>query len=369
MKGMGAVRNIVAAPTEGSLNPVLRERWLRAIETWMNTLEEHHGLEEPYLEFLSAGIESLQGEDAEVLLPSLCELETDPDPCRVGTALSGVGTPGSWTFSPLPSTTAHFGPYRLELRDSIQIRHDGGAVRVTSGAQPSEGWTFHRPAGAWMRSNGTPSRTFQLADRSVPILRQGDLTLSMEPSEKNEPPRYPPEEVVRTFEEAAALMAAASPEYTAWVAHVLRAVEVVETDGTKVESGSNPSKPGSISFTYPLRADHLATLLVHEAAHQYLHQYHAALPVVDVNDTRRYFSPFRRTERPLYGILLAFHAAVNILVFIDRALPLCEDSGFLTDERKELRQAIDQMLPPMRDAPGLTATGREIVQDLRSLVE
>ena len=367
---MESVLQIVAAPHPGTLVPLLRARWLRAIDGWMTGLSSPEMLGDGYLEYLSEGVDHLDEDDAELMLPSLCELETEPSACRVGVALGGVGAQGRWTLSGLGAEEAYFGPFRLHLEGAVEVEADDDGVQVTSGGVAAETWRFRRRGGSWDRADAASRSVFEIAGRTVPILGRRDLVLGAGASaEEAAPQRYPREDVTAVFREAAALVEVASPEYAAWIAHVLRATEVVETDGRTVESGSYPAKPGSIAFTYPVAADHLATLMVHESAHQYLHQYHAAIPVADVHDTRRYYSPFRQTERPLYGILLALHAAVNILAFVEAAIPHRPDSEFLAQERLDLQDAIEQMLNSIGSAPALTESGRRIVERLQVVLQ
>lgn len=365
---MDSVLQVVTAPHPGSLEPLLRARWLRAIEGWVAGLTSPEALGDGYLQYLSDGIDRLDEDGAELMLPSLCELEAAPSACRVGAALGGVGAPGRWSLPVAGTEETFFGPFRLHLEGAVEVESDGAGVAVTSGGEAAETWRFERRGGCWDRADDHLPTAFEIAGRTVPILGKGDLVLGAGAPQADLGRRAPREDVAAVFREAAALIETASPGYAAWIANVLRAAEVVETDGRTVQSGSYPAKPGSIVFTYPVAADHLATLMVHESAHQYLHQYHAAIPVADMDDTRRYYSPFRQTERPLYGILLALHAAVNILAFVEAAIPHRPDSGFLAQERLDLREAIGQMLGSMGSAPGLTESGERIVERLEGLV-
>jgi HEXXH motif-containing protein len=359
-------RRLVAAPAEGSFAPLLRARWMRALEGWLEKASTD-SLGEDFLSYLEAGFESLQAEGADLMLPALCQIETEPTARRLGLGLTSVGAAGSWSLTDLETESAFFGPYRLELAGPVTMRSEGEAAHIWSGEGRDPAWTFVRSGHGWLRSTGDHPPVLTLAGRTVPLLPENDRTPRDQPAGGAPPGPHRWAEIEEVFAEAGALLEAAAPEYARWIAHVLRAVEVVSNDRGSVESGSFPAKPGSVYVTFPLRADHLATLLVHECAHNYLHQLHAAFPLVDVNDPRRYFSPFRRTDRPLYGVLLALHAAVNIWVFVKKALPLRPGSGFLVQEEQDLRLAIEQMLESMDGAPGFTEPGRELFERLREL--
>jgi hypothetical protein len=66
-------------------------------------------------------------------------------------------------------------------------------------------------------------------------------------------------------------------------------------------------------------------------------------------------------------VFLALHAAVNIWLFVRKALAVQPGSGFLVQEEQDLRSAVGQMLGSIDGAPGFTEPGREIFQRLQEL--
>ncbi|WP_411088643.1 aKG-HExxH-type peptide beta-hydroxylase [Streptomyces sp. 061-3] len=76
--------------------------------------------------------------------------------------------------------------------------------------------------------------------------------------------------------------------------------------------------------------------LVHEAAHNWLNDAHAALHVT-IPDDVTYFSPWRGTERPAYGFLHACFAFPLTMIYAARALPDATSAGHavLADHQRQ----------------------------------
>lgn len=364
---MESLQELVAAPADGSLVPLLRARWLAAIDRWLATARQDR-LSDSYLQHLAEGIELVQTAVAELVTPALFEFEVEPTDVQLALALSAAGAAGDWRLDGLGDpSSAFFGPYRLDFEGEVAVERDGRAVRVRSGADGVKDQTFERQGGGWLRRGESAAPSFEVGGRTIPLLSPEDHTLGRELVGSRGLAVNRSGEAAPVFRRAAELITATAPEYAGWIAHVLRAVEVVGTDGRAVESGSHFRRPGTVYITYPIADDHLATLLVHECAHQYLHLFSLAVPLVDASDTSEYYSPFKRTNRPLFGVMLALHAAVNIRRFVGLALGARPDSGFLRQEDEDLRAATEQMLTSIGEAAGLTGAGRQVIDRLQAL--
>jgi HEXXH motif-containing protein len=114
--------------------------------------------------------------------------------------------------------------------------------------------------------------------------------------------------------DALALLAQADPAYLAWIRPVLRGVCVtpmVEPD--QHNSGSNIFHAGIVSCAFPLNREALAEAIVHEVSHQHFLLLNSVIPLVSKgHEQALYYSSLKRQHRPLYLILLAFHATANM---------------------------------------------------------
>ncbi|WP_426106426.1 aKG-HExxH-type peptide beta-hydroxylase [Massilia sp. TSP1-1-2] len=116
------------------------------------------------------------------------------------------------------------------------------------------------------------------------------------------------------LEDALALLDQADPAYLAWIAPMLRGVcatPMVEPD--QHNSGSNIFHAGIVSCGFPLNREALAEAIVHEVSHQHFLLLNSVIPLVrNGHDDALYYSSLKRQHRPLYLILLAFHASANM---------------------------------------------------------
>jgi HEXXH motif-containing protein len=124
------------------------------------------------------------------------------------------------------------------------------------------------------------------------------------------------------FEQAFALLEQAGPCYLPWIKPLLRGICVtpmVETG--QHNSGSNIFHAGVVSCGFPVDAPLLAEAIVHESSHQHFHLLHSIMPLVRKGaDEARYYSSLKRAHRPLFLVLLAFHATANMSLLWDDLL-------------------------------------------------
>lgn len=121
------------------------------------------------------------------------------------------------------------------------------------------------------------------------------------------------------FEQAFALLDEADACYLAWVKPMLRGICVTPmVVAGQHNSGSNIYYPGVFSCGFPVDAPLLAEVIVHEVSHQHFHLVHSVMPLVRKGaDEARYYSSLKRAHRPLFLVLLAFHATANMSLLWD----------------------------------------------------
>jgi hypothetical protein len=128
----------------------------------------------------------------------------------------------------------------------------------------------------------------------------------------------------RELRRALDLLAQCAAIYLPWVARVLRTLIPVASSGrgTMIYSGSDQDWPGAAYFSIRCPTVAIAEMLIHEATHQYFYLL-ARYGALDDRSGRMFYSPIKKTSRPIGMILLAYHAFGNVLLFYR----LCRHAG------------------------------------------
>jgi HEXXH motif-containing protein len=118
----------------------------------------------------------------------------------------------------------------------------------------------------------------------------------------------------RSINSAVAHLETAGPAYVDWASRLVAQLSLVGSDnGNCLSSRSLSTRTGNVEMAVPGNDQHLAELMVHEAAHQhyYLAQLYAPLVRPEASAIRLY-SAINGRYRPLDRVALAYHAIVNI---------------------------------------------------------
>lgn len=110
-----------------------------------------------------------------------------------------------------------------------------------------------------------------------------------------------------------------STPYADWIRYGINTIVQVASPGNASYSCSNPRSFGVVHLSDTGDAVDLAATLIHETSHQYFHLANCLGQVGDVQATA--WSPFRNEDRPLDGLLSAYHAFANVALFLEGAVP------------------------------------------------
>jgi HEXXH motif-containing protein len=167
--------------------------------------------------------------------------------------------------------------------------------------------------------------------------------------------------------EMAGLLFDAAPHYLRWVVDIVSIMALHSARAGLKESGSNPHHLGLVRLSADRSPWALAEMAVHEASHQYCYLVARLGPLLENPDRLRY-SPLKNANRPLFKILLGFHAFANVALLLQElrdvsAEPLPADNAVavILDEVHQLWSAISC------DAQ-LTSLGRALVEPLASVL-
>ena len=155
------------------------------------------------------------------------------------------------------------------------------------------------------------------------------------------------------------------------IAEYLRTLHILEARGVDYDvSHSDPHVPFSVFSSVPpaerMGRLRLAESIIHECMHLQLTIVEDVLPLVETPEIR-VFSPWRRTLRPVGGVLHGFYVFTVVHEFL-RVLSLIgswtsEESDFIGKRRHQIIEEAKQV-PLLSSADGLTDDGQSLVRHL-----
>lgn len=293
---------------------------------------------------------------------------------------------------------SHGGEWELQLSKPVRFRFDrwllpaADAMKVSATPQAvilnmrtGSLWrktTFQRSGNDWETNNGVEAlpmltrpeiRWTILAAESLPpsstallkteVLGYGDADVDTQP-----------ELLLHACDTAVSLIAEFADTYLAWVRNVIRELVPLRARPGIFNNGSSDLSPGVICVSNSVSNQEnpwsLAEVLVHEATHQYLYIARRLGRMDNGKDDTLYFSPFRNTGRPIYNILITYHAFANVVLFYRTALAhgLSADvtSALAVQKRaKELEEKLQPLDQALQSATSLTPLGLALWEPLR----
>ena len=163
---------------------------------------------------------------------------------------------------------------------------------------------------------------------------------------------------------------AAAPDYHRWVSGATRRLLVFDTVSPRqMESGSWEGFPGYYNISINHDAFLIGEMLVHESSHQYLNLVKRVTDLQNAADERRYFSPAVNKMRPIWLILLAYHAFANVLIYHRLALSRYGGDVPLFHRRMEDNEKLVRQLEGhLCKDNSLTPIGRLLFEGLRERI-
>ncbi len=281
---------------------------------------------------------------------------------RLALAMQAAGLAGGFR--------AHFGdPVRLRFAHTflpatreLTASGDGTSLRVDLG-EGRQG-EFRRDGGRWRvtRPVAGQDELRQVPIESAAVTFVTDEVLGDERQEGIPYPVAPAtDEVAAAWAAAFDLIRRCSPSYLRWVDRGVREIVPVAVPDGAMISGSHTQRWGEIYMTSRLAPLKLCEMLVHEVSHQHYFFGGFLASVEDGSDPTLYYSPLKKTGRPLDKILLAYHAFANVILFYRE----CREQGLETGvEEETILPELAQLEAPLRSTHGLTELGRAFWQPL-----
>jgi HEXXH motif-containing protein len=183
--------------------------------------------------------------------------------------------------------------------------------------------------------------------------------------ELNYPGAVVDQAAVAQFQEALDLMGRVMPEYRAWVLCLLKEISPITRPARNmIASGSSPRRFGGIDLCVPASPTETAEMMIHECSHQYFHMASWLGSMVKPG-ARSYYSPLKKTERPLDRILIGYHAFGNALIAFDkfRAVGLGE---VIAERLNTINAYMEQLSVPVETEDGLSDLGLAFARPLQA---
>jgi HEXXH motif-containing protein len=348
-----------------ALDQALRLRWMRVLAALvarapdelryaaaLRYIESHAGagalcmaqLFQPAL----GQVEHEDGQPIDVMLLHVCLL------------LTAAGCPGSWQLTLEQPVGAYFGVCLLSWQGEVRCDSDGDECSVTGCLADGAALTLRRSHGNW-HSAALSASWVEEAGIALPVLPVSVESRDAELIGTLPAPDCTAAQAGEQLRAAIALIAANSPAHLAWIRRALRGVLVVGTPDGSTASGSSSSHPGLIFVSWPMDVVQCATLLIHESAHQHLGVLASQAQLTDGDPAKTCYSTFKRSQRPVYKVLLALHAAVNMRQFTARLLAAGSASVFARREDAELQDGIARMHAALGGSDALTPLGQRFL--------
>ena len=239
--------------------------------------------------------------------------------------------------------------------DGTELRVDLGGGRQGAFRRAGDGWQPERPVAGQDELMRVP-----IASESVTFV--SDEVLGDERQEGIPYPVAPADaEVAAAWAAAFDLIRRCSPSYLSWIDRGCREIVPVAVPDGAMISGSHTQRWGEIYMTSRLAPLKLCEMLVHEVSHQHYFFGGFLASVEDGSDPTLYYSPLKKTGRPIDKILLAYHAFANVILFYRQ----CREQGVETGiEEGTILPELAQLEAPLRTSPGLTELGHAFWQPL-----
>lgn len=335
------------------------ERSSEGLSAWMSTwLEGPASFEDTWT--LGAGrLRAVLREDSvDAAVPAATQFALD---------LGAHGVRGSWSVRVAPDDRLRWDRWLLPCSEELTIVSDGRVADLSAKQNGSDiSLTLRRTKGTWSADRGQALPAAKLGRRALTVLMPRAFSGAVDADVQ---PRLiqgvPEDDITASLERAFALLRSSTPHYLTWVSGVLRGIIPLRMDGEMYVSGSHGDRPGVVTCSFPTPPEMLCELLVHECSHQYFLILTRLGDVHDGSDATLYYSPARRMDRPLFYILLAYHAVGNMLLFWQA----CRRSRLKLPDRcrereLELQDWARQLEPPLRASTALTPLGHALWQPL-----
>jgi len=279
------------------------------------------------------------------------------------------GVPGSFSATTAQPWQLWFDGLRFDCGTCVSIESDGETAVLTTD-RPQATVRFERRGRQWSGEGRAPLASVPVAGTAIRLLPSWSIDCA---SFADVHPRLANDRCyqtsVRELGAAVDYLGRHLPDHARWVARVITGVIPLKRPASRQYlSGSYIDRPGVMTCSFPGSPAMIGELLVHEAAHFHLYVASRLGALHDQADDQLYYSPARQMDRPLFYILLAFHASANMLLYHRQALAAGAGEADVHRARAAVLEGwTEQLGRPLRRDGALTELGLDLYRPLAGL--
>ena len=285
----------------------------------------------------------------------------------LGVLLAASGRKTSFAVELNKPSTFFFGDRLLPSASWIEVQAKGRAARIR-GRHDRQRWCvqLEREGAMWRGRGAKKLLGFTDGKRQIVILTRSALPRDLMGDTFEQSADANDAHAAMMLRRAVRALREHAPGYADWVFRVLRHLALYPRVGSSIRSGTTADDHGLSYVSAFHNPAAMAEMMVHESCHHYLHVVEWLGKLHDGSDTRLYWSPVVKRERPLDRILLAYHAFANlVLMFRQFSSAGYDPYGYCQESEREVHAQVADMDAPLRDNPALTAAGRALYEPLR----
>jgi HEXXH motif-containing protein len=276
------------------------------------------------------------------------------------------GASGQWSARLRRPARLAFGRWTSRAGRVHSVSANGRAIEVESERDGQRSrFSLTRTGSTWLpEGDFSELATARLWGDALPVYLAADLEL-LATGESLDAVDEDAAAMVEQLELAARLVSEHAPSYAVWIHAITAGVIPLRGSMTSTQSSTHSHRFSILAASMGCRPVQIAEAFVHESSHEYFQMADRLQQLEDGSDPLLYYSPLRRTGRPVRSVYLAFHAMANMVLFFRACLNNgYQDDGYCAWYARHYAEAARGMVADLVRSPGVTANGRHLAEQL-----
>lgn len=276
------------------------------------------------------------------------------------------GGSGEWRARLRRPARLAFGRWTTRVGRVHSVSANGSAIAIESERDGEcSRLTLTRNGSTWLpEGDFAELAAARLFADAIPVYLAADLEL-LATGESLDAVDEDAAAMVEQLELAARLVSEHAPSYAGWIHAITAGVIPLRGSMTRTQSSTHGHRFSILATSMGCRPVQIAEAFVHESSHEYFQMADRLQPLEDGSDPLLYYSPLRRTGRPVRSVYLAFHAMANMVLFFRACLSGgYRDDGYCAWYSRHYAEAARGIVPDLVRSPGVTANGQQLVAQL-----
>jgi hypothetical protein len=284
--------------------------------------------------------------------------------CALG--MNAIGIEGDWCATLTSPQRFVFADHMLKVEGVVHSKTSADLVTIsttTAADNPSQRATYLQRDDRWIGDGEFVPSNIDAIHGVFPLVNYASANAgNLWPVEEEMPQSWNAEMPAKCLHSAMKFVEEVSSSYESWIRRAIRIVIPVGQTGLASNNGSNQSRPGVVSISFPHSPVSLGEVLVHESSHQHFYMFGMFVRYCNTTDKDMFYSAIKKTERPFLALLLAYHAVANMIFYHRAVLSAGKDnSGFC-----ELR--LKQWIPMAEEYESTFDSNRDKCSEIGNLL-